>query len=253
MTAQQTTRGWFDRLMGFFSTRAIAEATRGPFEIADGLYEISGYLAVARGIAVPTRSFLVKVGEKQWVWISPYPLSGRGKLEHFGEVVALIAPNSFHYQYLAMALEWFPRAKIYLAPGLASRRPEIPTGEELGDQPPPLWANFLEHVVVRSAPQLSEVVFFHRPSASLILTDLAFHICSARNSLEKAIWRCSGEWQHFGPSRTARNILLRDRLAVGKAADKILEWNFSRVLLAHGEHVENQAKQQFRSAFAAWL
>src|SRR5690606_24970569 len=99
---------------------------------------------------------------------------------------------------------------------------------------------------------VAEVALFHRPSATLVVTDLAFHVRRYESPLERAAWRLLGVAAGFGPSRSARLVLLRDRAAVAPFLADVLRWPFRRVLAAHGEPLEDDAHQAFRRALASY-
>jgi hypothetical protein len=97
------------------------------------------------------------------------------------------------------------------------------------------------------------VALFHRPSATLLLTDLAFHVRQFESRLERAIWRLAGVPPGFGPSRSARHLLLRNRTVAAAFLQRVLLWPFRRVLVAHGEPLVDDAVVVFRQAFASYF
>ena len=142
-------------------------------------------------------------------------------------------PNSFHYLNAPGFLARYPRATLRTVPGLHARCPSFPRGEELSEQAPPAWSTVIEHRILGPVRGLSEAALFHRPSATLIVTDLAFHMLHFAHRLERAAWRLSGVPAGFGPSRTARLLLLHDRAAAAAFLERVLAWPFERVLVAH--------------------
>ena len=72
-----------------------------------------------------------------------------------------------------------PAAKTWAAPGLKNRRQVRKSGlqihAELGEAAPEAWAGQIDQVVVR-AGAFAEVALFHRPSATLVLTDLVVNL-----------------------------------------------------------------------------
>ncbi len=169
-----------------------------------------------------------------------------------GRIDALVAPNSFHYAGLPGWAAALPEARVFLAPGLRARRPELPPGDELADGAAAPFAAELPHAVFGPVRGVSEVVFLHRPSRTLILTDLCFHVREApwRDRLG---WRVLGAWRRFGPSRTARWVLLRDRARVAAFVERLCGWDFTRIVVAHGEVLEGASAATLREAFRAYL
>jgi hypothetical protein len=70
---------------------------------------------------------------------------------------------------------------------------------------------------------------------------------------DRLAWRLAGMPAGFGPSRTSRVFLLRDRDAAASFLERILAWPFRRILVAHGDVVDADAVGEFRRAFAPHL
>jgi hypothetical protein len=104
---------------------------------------------------------------------------------------------------------------------------------------------------VQGAPYLSEVAFFHPASATLLLTDLAFHPTSASRPGLRRWTRLSRVRGGFGPNAVVR-LCVRDRGALRASIDRVLAWDFDRVVVTHGEVLESGGREALRRAFA-WL
>jgi hypothetical protein len=100
---------------------------------------------------------------------------------------------------------------------------------------------------------VSEVVFLHRASRTLILTDLAFNMVKAANGVERLYWRLSGVWRRFGPTGLVRHVLLRDATLARAFLARVLAWDFERIVVSHGDVVERDGHAIFQSAFARYL
>jgi hypothetical protein len=204
------------------------------------------------GFGIPTRSFAVRDGGALVV-ISPVPdEDARRDVAALGRVAQLVAPNSFHYLGLASWSAAFPTAQLWLAPGLAKRRPELPPGFALAEGAATPFADVLPHTVFAPHGRVSEVAFLHRPSRTLILTDACFHILDAPRR-DRLGWRLMGVWQRFAPSLTARTLLLRDRARVGDWIGRISRWDFERIVVAHGEVLAGASAATLREAFRAYV
>src|SRR6516225_11808298 len=106
-----------------------------------------------------------------------------------------------------------------------------------------------ENVCSFRAPALNEVVFFHPATRTLVLTDLAFNIpreAAKRSPLFYWLWDVG----HLGPHRFVRLRAIRDRQAARGSVEKILSWNFDRIIVSHGEVLETDGHNQFAAAFA---
>lgn len=93
----------------------------------------------------------------------------------------------------------------------------------------------------------------HGPSGTLVLTDLAFNMRRHAGAFDRIGWRLFGVPARFGTSRTARLTLLRDRGAAASFLRRIAERDFRRILVAHGDPVEIDAREELRRAFARYL
>ena len=173
----------------------------------------------------------------------------RQSLDALGEIKAIVAPNRLHHLFLAEYITLYPQARVYTAPSLRKKRPDLRITSELGDEPQNEWRGEIEQHLFRGAPRLNEVVFFHPATRTLVLTDLAFNIsknAAKRSPLFYWLWDVG----HFGPHRFVRLRGIRDRLAAGASVERILRWNFDRIIVSHGDVLESGGYEQFVSAFA---
>jgi hypothetical protein len=186
--------------------------------------------------------------------LSPLPdEDARRDVAALGPVRFLVAPNSFHYVGLSSWSAAFPEARAFLAPGLRARRPELPDGDDLAEGVETPFADVLAHSVLGPIRGVSEVAFLHRPSRTLILTDACFHIREAPRARDRLALRMLGMWRRFGPSLTARTILLRDRAQVASFVTRICRWDFERIVVAHGEVLEPAGPEVLCEAFRSFL
>jgi hypothetical protein len=173
----------------------------------------------------------------------------RQSLDALGEIKAIVAPNRLHHLFLPEYITLYPQARVYTAPSLRKKRPDLRITGELGDEPPNEWRGEIEQHLFRGAPPLNEVVFFHPATRTLVLTDLAFNIsinAAKRSPLFYWLW----DVRHFGPHRFVRLRGIRDRPAAGASVERILRWNFDRIIVSHGDVLESGGYEQFASAFA---
>jgi hypothetical protein len=207
------------------------------------------------GLPLPVRSTVVRLQSGSLVLHSPPRIESNIEnwLRSLGRVAAIIAPNSFHYMFAGAYLEVFPEAQLFVAPGLPRRIPSLPPALELGPIAPELWAAEMEQAIFGPVGNFAEVLFFHRLTATLILTDLAFNLTVFESTIARLAWRLFGVPAQFGPSRMARLTLLRDKVAASRYLQPALAWPFRRILVAHGAVLEEHAQTEFRRAFAPYL
>ena len=79
------------------------------------------------GLEVGTRMTAIELSNGSLVLISPIEISSeiQQQLNTIGTVRYLIAPNLFHYLYLAQAQQIYPQAQTIAPPGLAAKQPNL--------------------------------------------------------------------------------------------------------------------------------
>jgi hypothetical protein len=170
-----------------------------------------------------------------------------------GEPVGVIAPNSFHYVFLDAFKTAFPQAEVYIPPRMQERLPPLAGATTLSETPPPLWTDEMEQCVFGPIGNLAEMVFFHKASATLILTDLAFNMIHFESTFQRFAWRVFGVPSNFGPSRSVRFTLLSDAAKSREYLRPLLEWPFERIIVAHGSPLVSNARIEFRRTYAPYL
>jgi hypothetical protein len=221
-------------------------------EHAQGLYTIDHALRVG-GLPMGARTSAIRLRDGGLFVHSPGPLDDADEraLSERGTVRALVAPNALHHLFLRRAHERFPEARLFGSPAALAKEPGLPL-EALGEKPAAPWAGEIEQIHLEGVPRMDEFVFFHPATRTLLVTDLVFHLLRVEGALARAVLRLNQAYGCFGPSRALRLLLVRDRAALRRSLDRVLAWDFDRLLLAHGEPLEQGARPRLRAAFA-WL
>jgi hypothetical protein len=230
-------------------------------QIAPALWVVETPL---RGPAFGLPGVWVEVGRRMSIcrlgggrlWIHcPAPLTDelRRSLEALGEPRFVVPANAYHgHRFMEEYRAAYPAVELFATPGLERRRKDLEFDAVLGDVPDPRWCEDLDQAVFLGH-HVPEVVFLHRASRTLIVGDLVTGpfppgSLSARSRL---YWRVEGIAEEPGTMRTYR-LTTRDRRAARAALERILEWDFDRVLVGHGEPVETDGHAAFERAMA-WL
>ena len=179
---------------------------------------------------------------------SPAPLDDtlRAAVAALGEVRFVVAPSRLH-GHVSMP-EWrdtYPGAQLIGGPGLAKRRKKLRLDGELGDEPDPRWADVLDQAPFRGNRVLPEVEFLHRPSRTLIAADVAIHFGAHSPPAARMMARTSGMYGRLRPTPFFR-AFTRDRGAARRDIERILEWDFDRVIPGHGAIWESGGKEALR-------
>ena len=176
----------------------------------------------------------------------------RNGLDELGEVLFVVPASHIHgHLYMEQFRQVYPQVKLFAAPGLVAKRTDLRFDGELSSSPQPQWSEDLDQTVFEGHRRLIEIEYFHRKTRTLIAGDLCFNIGPGWPEATRAL-----AWGPEGHPRLGPTTVFRDQISDSAAAkhsiERILEWDFDRILPGHGEIVESQGKQLFSESFR-WL
>ena len=214
-----------------------------------------GFRVLGLTIPFPTRMTIVRLpGGRLWIH-SPTPLEPalKAEIDALGTVAFLIAPNRIHHWWVADWKRAYPDAAVHAAPRVAEQAGErlSEIDAELGPEAPADWAEEIDQVLV-PGDFLSEAVFFHRPSRTVILTDLIENFETDRITCFWLRWlvRLAGITHPNGTvPPDLRQTFRRNRARVKEAVEKILAWQAEKVLMAHGRWYSENGAAELARAF----
>lgn len=200
---------------------------------------------------VGTRMSVIRLRGGELLLHSPVSIDPalREAVDGIGTVRWVVGPNKVHHLFLGDWASAYPSAELCAAPGLAEKRRDLRFQRLLDAAPVPAWEGQLLHHVFAGAPWLNEVVFLHRPSRTLLLTDLAFNVRPGPGNRAPIFHWLVGATGRFGPHRLVRSMI-RDRGAARGSLATILSWDFDRVVVTHGDVLERGGPAAMRSGFA---
>lgn len=173
----------------------------------------------------------------------------RRQVDALGEVRAVVAPSVFHHLHVGAWMTAYPKAVFAACPGLEWKRPDLDFGAVLGDQPHPAWSGELEQVYF-SARRENEVVFYLPRQRLMICADALLNISTIPSTRTRLVAKLMGNTApglgRFEP------LMIRDRRLARRQVDRILAWDFDKVVLSHGAPVERDGREVTRTAYA-WL
>jgi hypothetical protein len=248
-------RSVMERVMPTVVPKTITDFAPPPRQLDTNLWTLERRARMPGGPVLPTTTTIVRLAGGDLVLVSPPPIECGGfeAVDALGRVRHLVLPNAFHHLTARGVLGRYPDAELWVSPGLFQRVPDLPAGTELAPEVTPPWSASIDRTTLQATPQISEMALFHHESATLVLTDLAFHLVRFERAFDRIAWRFNGVPNEFGHSRTGRAMLLRDPAVIAPFLDRVLAWPFRRILVAHGDVVEGDAKGTFRRAFADYL
>lgn len=200
------------------------------------------------GLQVGRRMAVVRLASGE-LWIhSPAPLSDelRAELDEIGPIRYVVPASNLHgHLYMEQYAAAYPAVELSAAPGLRKKRRDLAFAADLDDAPDPRWAEDLDQTAFRGPRFLTEIVFFHRASRTLIVGDILWNV-TPRMSFGTRLW-CG--WRLGVRPTPAFRLSIRDRDALRASVRRILEWDFDRILIGHGEMVESAGREAFKRAY----
>jgi len=225
--------------------------------VADDLWIVDGPL-IPFGLPglkmpFPTRMSILRLADGGLFVHSPTPLTPELKteVERKGTPRWIVGPNRIHYWWIPEWATAFPDAAVYLAPRIKEQAKGRITGEtQLLDRDSGYpWDAELATLPV-AGRYMTEVIFFHRASRTLILTDFIENF--EQRKIGSALWRYLTK---LGGVRDPDGSMPRDmRMSYAKpvvraAVEKMIEWKPERIILAHGRWYESNGAAELRRAF----
>jgi hypothetical protein len=206
------------------------------------------------GTAFDARMTVIRLRHGALLLHSPCAIDDALKtaLTALGPIAYLVAPGTYHYQHMASAQAAFPAAETFICPGVERKCPDLKFDGLLGDSAPDGWRGQLDQVLVRGSRWISEVAFLHRDTGTLILVDLVENFT---NRTPHANWALKLWWKSvlhmWSNPKPAPEYQWgwRDKAAARASLRDILQWSFERVILAHGDLIETDARQILEKAW----
>jgi hypothetical protein len=226
-------------------------------DFANDIWLVDGPIVRDMGVLFTTRMTIVKLSNGS-IWISsPVSVSfdTLKRISELGDVRYLIAATPRHVWRLAPWHTLFPEAQLWASrPTLFTlQNGQLPITGYLGDTPAKVWSADFDQLEFQGNPFLSEVLFFHKSSHTVILDDLIQRNPPAqRNVLANAILKLEGAEDPDGVVGLDMRMTFLDRSLARQSLQKLLSWDFDKLIIAHGGCFESEAKQYVKRAFR-WL
>jgi hypothetical protein len=129
----------------------------------------------------------------------------------------------------------------------------LPIISILTDIPYQGWAEDLDQLPFKGNPLIEEVLFFHKESRTVILDDLIqIHPIVKGKILRNALFKLEGVAFPYGGVALDIRLSFTNRNLARRSLEKLLSWDFDKLIIAHGVCIEEDAKQFVERAFR-WL
>lgn len=197
-------------------------------------------------MALPVRSTYVSVKEGG-ILISPGSMLQLDQLKNLPLVTDIVAPNLFHCAGMMKASSFFSIAKKWGAPNSKMSKPDVEWTDELIKEKWP-YTSELPMIHLQGMPSVNEVVFFHKESKSLIVTDLCFNMLDAKGIGSWLILNLFGTYKKFAISKLLLKQV-KDKQAFENSLAEVFSYDFDNIILSHGYNIMGEAKSKLKKAF----
>ena len=206
------------------------------------------------GMQLGTRMTIIKLKNDKLFLHSPTKLNSNliKQLDDLGNVSFIVAPNKLHHLFLNSYVKQYPKAIFYATPALVKKRKDIYFNESLQDQPSKEWSDELDQMIFKGCAFMEEVFFFHKVSKTLIVTDFMQSMHVHHNFFERIVGRIGGVYNNPSPPRDLRFMLYLDRKNTRKSLQRVKQWDFDKIIIAHGKLITKNAKEVFDNAFKSF-
>ena len=224
-------------------------------EFAENLWMIDGPPVHNFGIPLPTRMIVIKLTDGA-LWVnSPVstPTKELDRIKALGPVRYLVAPTQLHLWRLEECQDLFPDAELWGPPQITKRFQQLTFAGVLREAPPDCWAQDLDQTVLKGNCFVEELAFYHKKSRTLIMTDfIQNHPTPAGRPILNVIWRLAGVAYPAGGVPVDIRLSFTDRKLARRSLEKLLSWDFDKLVIAHGVCIDGDAKPFVERAFR-WL
>ncbi|MFC4550831.1 MULTISPECIES: DUF4336 domain-containing protein [Halorussus] len=222
-------------------------------ELAPDLFVLSEPLSFY-GFEIGRNMVVVRLPDGDLFVNSPAALT-RERVDALNDLgtVQYVTPSSKLHGHLHMEdyERAFPAAELFAAPDLDRRRADLAFDGLLGGSPDPRWADVLDQTAFLGNRWLTEIEFFHRPSGTLILGDVCYNLGPETPLGTRLVARVLGMYGDLSVPPDFRQTV-KNEAAARRSVERILAWDFERVVVGHGRVAERDAKRRLREAFD-WL
>lgn len=213
-------------------------------KVADNIYTLEAGLRFF-GLPIDTRMTVINTADGVLVH-SPVK-APVDILAGIGELRWAVAPNKFHHLYVG---DWIDAgAEGWAAPGLPDKRKDLTFTGVLNEVGEPFGDEILA-IPLTCFPMSNEVVLFHKPSRTLVVTDLVFNLSKQAKFSARAAFAMAGAYPGCKTSNLERILMKRD--LARQDFETILAQEFDRIIMSHGDIVETGGKDALKHAFR-WL
>lgn len=221
----------------------------GLWVVADSSFKFFGLFQIG------TRMTVARL-EDGSLWLhSPIAFneSIKSALDELGPIKALVCPNQFHHMFVSSYVEAYPDAKLYGAPSIVERQKHLSVDVVMGAdfEIPSTWQAVFDAVFIGGSA-FEETVFCHRASKTLITADIIEYFTEHEHWLTRMYLKMVGTYKNPSFPKAIKSFY-KDRALARESFETMLGFDFSRMVVAHGDVlVDDDPKAAIRRTYS-WL
>ncbi len=227
--------------------------------VVDGPFEFLTMAGVKQPLPFTTRMTVVQLHNGELLLHSPitFDLELARHLQSMGSISHLVSPNQFHYAHIGEWSRAFPDATTWGSPGARRRARargiDVRFDRELEPSPPAAWRDEIDQTAIPGGI-FGEIVFFHKASRTLILTDTIINLELDKISEPwRSAARLTGMYHPKGQIFFGMRLpLVLQRKRARAAIDRVLSWEPERIILSHGQCFDANGRQVLDRIFARY-
>lgn len=224
-------------------------------KFSENIWSLEGDSLKLMTIPFGTRMTIIRLTNND-LWLhSPVSINPKriDLINELGRVSHLIAPNNLHHLFIDGWSQHFPHAKIWVVADLPQKCPNLNFTGVLKEKPESYWENEIEQLYFQGSNILPEMVFFHKSSKTLIVTDLIQNHDPLKNNwFWRTVKRLNGILAPNGGVPKDLRLTIQDKILAKKSLEKVLSWDFETIIISHGICINENAKEFFKNSFN-WL
>lgn len=199
------------------------------------------------GLNLGRRVTLLPISGKRLVVHSTAPFSDNHlrAMERLGRPAFLLDATTMHDTFSRDAREILPNAEYFVPEGFP-KKGAGPTARPLSEINASTGSE-IQTERLEGMRFLTEYACFHPASRTLILGDLLFNLDQSSGYTKWAMRNLLGVKEWPAIDRPVR-MAVKDKEAFVSSLQRILAWDFDRIIVAHGSPIETNGKQHLIDA-----
>ncbi|KAK0217159.1 hypothetical protein IW262DRAFT_1449561 [Armillaria fumosa] len=240
-------------------------------EVTTDVWTFSKPFTRARFIPFGGRSTAIKLTSGD-VWVlasTPLTQDTKETIDKLGPVKWIVAGDAEHHFFLAEYKKAYADAKLVVVERLFKKKKDegLDIAGAYGVDPPETEYGFESEVCVSTVLaselysyfpgfQNQDVAFYHAASKSLIVADLIFNLPGTEQySKSKSSSKVPIVGKISPPGLVLKSLLWslgKDKEAMRRDIKVVSEWDFSRIIMCHGDVIEDDAPKAWKDAYAKY-